>query len=232
MRRQNTASFFTVLLLLFCIFSQNLIAQEKKKEKWPPFGRIGLNYTYEANTTQQFNLCSMGFPLTERLIVEAPLLGISHIIDDPYNAGKNYSFVPLAIPLLIMATVVDTVNANHKLIEAIDTGLAGLHCAMNSTIFYTVTGKLENAKKSNSNYVIISPFIKNETDWFIVRDTDWLQISPGAGIRVYVGKSAGLNFSSGYQRSFQTDFKGHWKKKDMLFFNIGFDVDFDTGMSV
>ncbi len=219
-------------LAVICIIPVKLAAQPTEKEKWPSFGRIGLSYTYQVNTTQQFNVCAFGFPLTERLIVEAPVLGFSRIIDDPYNTHSNYSFVPLVIPLLTMAALADSGRAKSKATEVLVMSLAGVQSALNSAVFYTVTGKLQNARKSRSNYIIISPFIKTETDWFIVRGNDWLQISPGAGIRAYVGKAAGLDFSAGYQRTFQTEFKGHWKKQDMLFFGVGFDVDFDSGMSV
>lgn len=232
MKQITSITLYLILFSIIVLSPVNLAAQSKEKTKWPSYGRIGLNYTYEENTTQQFNLCAMGFSLTDRLIVETPILGISRIVDDPYNLKGNYSFVPLAVPLIIMASLADSGNAHSNVVKAIDTGLFGVHCALNSTLFYTVTGRLIKAKDSQTNQVIISPFIKNETDWFIIRDTDWLQISPGAGIRVYVGKAAGLNFSPGYQKSFQTDFKGHWKQKDMMFFNIGFDVDFDAGMSV
>lgn len=89
-----------------------------------------------------------------------------------------------------------------------------------------------DARESGTRQLIVSPFIKNETDWFFTGGHDWLQVSPGAGIRFYFGDSAGTNLSVGYQRSFRNDFEGHWEHHDMAFMNVGFDVDFDAGMSV
>lgn len=181
---------------------------------------------------QQYNICHAGLGLTDRLVIEAPVIGFSRIADDPYNSKGSYSFVPLAIPLILAVALADSGSLKSPLLKATVTSLAIIHGALNSTLYYTLNGTMQQAKSSPTSKVIVSPFIKNETSWFVTRGTDWLQIAPGAGIRIYVGKEAGLIFSAGVQRAFQTNFKGRWKRQDMLFFNLGFDVDFDSGMSI
>jgi len=221
-----------IWMLVAVVYPMLLMASTGDDESWPGYGRIGLSYTYQANTTQQYNVCHLGLGLTDRLVVETPVLGFSRIVKDPYNKAGSYSFVPLAMPLILSVALADSSRLKSPWVKNTAIGLSVIHCMMNSTVYVSLTGNMREVRSSPKYKLIISPFVKNETDWFVTRRTDWLQFSPGAGLRVYIGQAAGLFFSTGYQRAFQTDFKGHWKAKGMLFFNVGFDVDFEAGMSV
>ena len=96
-----------MILSIAIAYPARMGAQTTADSIWPAYGRIGLSYTYETNTTQQYNICHAGLGLTDRLVIEAPVIGFSRIADDPYNTKGSYSFVPLAIPLILAVALVD-----------------------------------------------------------------------------------------------------------------------------
>jgi hypothetical protein len=217
-----------VILLVGCATS-NLYAQADSTGKGPDFARIGLHYGYAGNTTQYLSI-NLGYPITNRLILDSPMFGVSYISEDPYNSysSDNTSFYQLLLPMATIFTVAGiSGKKNPGFLPVLPLAL------LNSTLYYSLTGEIHHKLPYLPKKTLgVAPYIKNDTDWFVLRHQKWLQISPGAGVRFQYGSDGGLTVTPGVQRSFQSDFKGHWKKEDMLFLKIGLDFDFDSAMSV
>lgn len=182
-------------------------------------GYLSFNYGYKVDTTQQFSIGLSPF-ITGRLAFDTPLAGMSYISNDPFNNGsENYSVYQVLAPAAL--TLAD--GGICRLLGIDDPGYAlfFLPAVLNSSVFYFV-----NPFSGSGSRILIAPFLKNETDWFIMLKHDWVQISPGAGLRCQIGSIAGgVVFTAGYQRSYQNDFQTSPASKDMWFFGFGFAGD-------
>lgn len=207
----NKKSYLTLLL---CLILLALFAEDKAEKPYPMgYGFLSFNYGYKVNTTQQFTWGITPF-ITQRLALDVPYVGWSYISNDPFNDTRdNYSVYQVLAPLslgLIGYGLNEIVDTTYHIYSSII-----LPALINSTLYYNIP--LPVAKEG---FFYVAPFIKNETDWFIMRKHDWVQISPGAGLRWQFGGIVGLVLTTGYQRSFQNNFKAIPTYEDMWFFGL------------
>jgi hypothetical protein len=191
-------------------------------------------YSYDAHSESRYSIGIGGF-LSDRVVFDGLMIGLTYIESDPYNRGKcNYSLPPLDLVLpytIINAIMPDTVSLvrdpNLQPKEFVELWAIPL-LMLNSTFYLDTTGRYYDFRPGDRNRVHISPVVSSFTDAFLFRSHCWAQYSAGVGIRLYIGGSLDeKGISIGVERSFRHDFKGHFTHKDSIFCRAGFNMAFE-----
>ncbi|HNX00794.1 MAG TPA: hypothetical protein PLE74_02770 [Candidatus Cloacimonadota bacterium] len=167
----------------------------------------------------------MGFKsqLDFGLVVEPTLLSISMINHDPFNKGMTnrsiascgISLLSTSLALIGRTTMSDSLQDKYPVwwIPVLLT---------NSTYYFPIMLHEDAPLR-------IAPFMNIETEYFMYRPKKWAQISPGAGIGIILGKrNSILEISSGFERTFQSDFHGKSGSQNLYF--MRFSLYFGVGV--
>jgi hypothetical protein len=203
-------------ILIFIIFLTGLSLSFAKEND--DAVRLVFNYSHEYYTIDRAEF-GAGGEFMNFLNVESSIIGYSHISDDSYNKGKaNSSLAPTCIGLFssLLGLLTEAKSETSVALVAIPVFLT-------NTMFYVPL-------EGHANVTVhIAPFIKNDTDYYMFREHKWGQITPGAGVRVFL-RTTGI--ALGVERAFQSDFKGNTRIENMFFFRIGINDSFNAAMSV
>jgi hypothetical protein len=185
--------------------------------------RMYLNYAYESDKLHRIGI-GFGGNLYKGVYYETNG-GIGSFITDKYNDNKgNCSILPFMFSLASLIWIpnseryaIDSKPFSPKLYKNIPLYLT-------NTMFYVPLTKepyhvYDYSPKSMLN---LSIFVKNDTDWFMFRKKQWMQFTPGAGIRLYFCPMQELSIAAGIQSNILTDFVGRPKTERNYFLRVGF----------
>ncbi len=204
---------FLMLQPLYCA-----VAEDVRSE--PVISRTFLDYSREFPATDRYSMGMCG-SLYKRLCVEATLIGLTRIKNDPHNnSSTNYS------PAALIATGMTLSLAKMLTLLGVEeaSNYSKIPILLSNTMFYLPLLQDPynlDLKGRVLPSLYLAPFVKNDTDLFLFRKNVWGQISPGAGIRLYLMPSYEVGFAVGYQYNISTDFKGRPQTEGSYFLRVG-----------
>ena len=184
----------TILLILFYLAFLNLnCANENETVEIRKYEPIPESYIFQlrqnAGDMNRFKF-TISQHITERYIREASPLNISWQKKDPHNKNKtNYSIFPLLDFCLSYL-----VNRDSDQWEYNFSNLYSPYFLLNTSHYL-----LMNKMKYNQPSLNVAFFIKNNTDLFVFEKNNWAQISPGIGLRFFIGGFFGLTVEGGIE---------------------------------
>lgn len=181
-----------------------------------------------------------GGAIVPHLYYESSFIQLSYIAHDPFNKDKkNFSLFQLMNPGLFAGALYEALakpktqqneSAHEPVVFPVWTVLTA---AGNTIIYYTPGEKQTDFSFEDDKFFKVqlkpSLLVKNNVDWFVLRKHGWLAVSPGVGLRLYMGIPAfGITATYGYQRSYKIDLISKPVSEDVHYLEVGFDWDFNA----
>ncbi len=175
-------------------------------------GAFILQYRTSPNGINRFK-ATVSQHITNSYIREDSYVNFTWLKKDSYNKNKtNYSVFP------ILDFAMHYLVYNNSDQWEFDPGtLLSPYFLLNSS-HYILTKKMTHKFPE----LILAFFIKNNTDLFVIEKNNWAQLSPGLGVRLFLGGQYGVVIESGYEFKAKYLFKEEKFHNDSdLFFSLG-----------
>ncbi len=201
--------FYIIFLNLNCVIEDETV---EVRDYEPINGSFIIQLRQNVDNMNRLKL-TISQHITERYIREDSYVNISWQKKDIYNRNKtNYSIFPffdLCLNYLVYR------KSDHW--EFNPDNLYSPYFLFN-TSHYLLMNKM-NYNRPSINAAI---FVKNNTDLFVFEKNNWAQISPGIGIRIFVGGFFGLVVEGGIEnRSIYLFGEKEIVNKSCYFFSFG-----------
>jgi len=206
-----------LLIFLIIAFSfSNLFAEDTKQDSssvdlFDHFA-IMLKYNNDLHSENRINIGGK-LPLYKYYSIDAGFLNLTWLNKDYNNhQRRNFSLFPVidwGLMFLISQTIPKEILEKNEYSTMFIT---------NASHVLHITGRID---ENNPTHLRGSLIFKNYTDLFLFQQKNWLQVSPGVGIKLISGP---IEFDLGYERKFQ--FVEHRKIKtvDGYFFSIVLNI--------
>lgn len=207
---------FVIMLISYFFFTTNMHGNNNIKIKDTKVRYIDyaflFQYRQNHNNMNRFKLSTSG-RITSRYIRESGSFNISWITKDSFNDNKkHYSIFPIldfGLSCLL--------NKNLSYWEYFSKDLYSPYFLLNTSHYF-----LLNKMKENSPSVNIAFLLKNNTDLFVLKKNKWAQVSPGIGVRIFIGGMYGLTAEGGIEnRSIYIFNENKYINKSSLFLSFG-----------
>jgi hypothetical protein len=183
--------------------------------------KIWAQYSYDLNETNRLNIMSFSFKVNQNYIIENNCLNVVWTKKDNFNSGKtNFSIMPFFdIGLMSLQAGFNKQSIRKNLLFFPSFLINASH--------YFILRKNPD-KLSTHRHILPSIFVKNKTDLFIFQKVNWMQFSPGVGVRVYFGDGLMYwTFDAGYEKEIKLTFESKTELDNSLFFSIGIYTHFE-----
>ena len=179
--------FLTLIIISFLCYTLNCANNDENFEQIN--GSFIFQLRKKTNNMNRFKY-TVSQHITNRYIREDSSFNISWQKNDPYNKNKtNYSIFPIldfGLHFLVYKDS-DQWELNPR-------NLLSPYFLLNSSHYFLI-----NEMTYNFPTINLALFVKNNTDLFIFKKNNWAQLSPGFGVRIFLGGQYGLTVEAGLE---------------------------------
>jgi len=196
-------------LLILSLFSE---ATVKDSTDYDPLSKHNSLYLSYANNLHSSNRIAFGgaIPITSHYLINTDIIHVTWENQDKYNKDKR------STSLFTLADMGATLAVATMFPDLKKYFLAPIFITNSSHNFY-ILGNPDYTYNDQKNLHNLALFVKNSTDVYFFRKNNWLEVCPGAGVKLFI---YGYAVDIGYERRHQ--FLEHHRPKyiDGFYFNI------------